>query len=979
MKIPTHLFLIVSVLMVLVSCKQHSVYVEYQESIVTYPYSDTNALPIIHNRNDIYPYSRIDGFSHTGEPMEWTVVKLENDYIEVYILPEVGGKVWGAVDKTTGKDFVYKNDVLKFRDVALRGPWTMGGIEWNSGVIGHHAGAATPVNYKSFTDEDGTAHCVVGGMDLPSHLQWRVDISLPATTSYFEATTLWYNATPFYQPYYHWSNTASNSAEDLHLYFPGNYWIGHNGLSHPWPVDEMGVDRSWYKNNADRHNSSYHIIGSLDNYYVSYYHDEDFGMGHWSEIFGTPGKKIWLMSQARSGAIWEDLLTDTRGHFVEVQAGRMFNQNSFSSGHTPFKQPDFIPYNTDIWTERWFPVRATDGVTRVTESGTIHLKYSQDVINLLFSPVREIDEKLLLTVNGVGISNEQVDLKPSETYHEEFNGISENDAIEVTLGTETLYSSEDRFTMERPHKADGDAMDDAFILAVELEKRRSYQKALETYLAVLEEEPFNLKALERVAELYARRGEIDKALQYTQKVLRVDTYAPGANFIFGNLQKQKGNFTDAKDGFRWAMRSLKYQSASLQLLSEISLMEGRPDLAHNLAERSLIYNNLNLNSYKTQAIAQRKLNNHKHAEIILTRILEIDPLDQFALFERYLLNPDEERLSTFNNSFRNEMARDEYLELGLFYAGMGLKDAAMKVLEQVPSYPVIHYWLAWFNKEDLDKRQSHLELALNSNPEFVFPYRTETLAILDWASKQVPSWKTDFYSALILWNRGRKEEALELLEKWGDEPEFVPFYYSRACLRGLDSDPGLEDMKRALAVDPGQWRVYRELINIHTQRNELIAALEISEKGHQKFSGNYLLDIAYSKALTNTGHYEKSLDILSKTNILPYEGERSAQNIFRYNYLILAFNSYQKGEYDAALDYLDKSEAYPENLGSGKPHNPDYRNQNILRVKIYTQTGDQTKALAANNEIQEYTREFGEMRGGNVFDQRFKDSFVKPF
>ncbi len=979
MKILAYIILIVSVSMVLVSCKQKSVVVEYQESIMTYPYSDTNSLPVIHKRNDIYPYSRIDGFSHTGEPKEWSVVKLENEYIEVYILPEIGGKVWGAVDKTTGKDFVYKNDVLKFRDIALRGPWTMGGIEWNSGVIGHHVGAATPVNYRSYTDKDGTAHCVVGGMDLPSHMQWRVDISLPANSSYFEATTFWYNATSFYQPYYHWSNTASKSSEDLHFYFPGDHWIGHNGMSHPWPVDELGIDRSWYKNNADRNNSSYHIFGSLDNYYVSYYHDEDFGMGHWSEIFGTPGKKIWLFSQARSGAIWENLLTDTHGQFVEVQAGRMFNQNSFSSGHTPFKQTDFIPYNTDVWTERWFPVRATDGVTRAAESGTIHLQFSQDGMNLLFSPVREIEEKLLLTVNGEEISNKTLIIKPSETYNEEFGGISENDAIEVTLGIEILYSSEDQFMMERPYLAKGDAMDETFILAGELEKRRSYQRAIETYLEVLDKEPFNLKALERVAELYARRGEFDKALQYTQKVLKADTYAPGANFIYGNLQMQKGNLTDAKDGFRWAMRSLKYHSASLQLLSEICLIEGRPDLAHNLAERSLTYNSLNLNSYKTQAIAQRKLNNHKYAEKILTEILEIDPLNHFAQFERYLLNPDDEGLSTFNNSFRNEMARDEYLELGLFYAGMDLKDEAIKVLEQVPSYPVIHYWLAWLNNEDEEKSQTHLELALKASPEFIFPYRTETLTVLDWASKQVPSWKTDYYSALILWNRGRNEEALDLLEKWGKEPEFVPFYYTRACLEGLHSDTGLEDMQRALAVGPGQWRVYRELINIHTQRNELIAALEISEKGHQKFSGNYLLDIAYSKALTNTGHFEKSLDVLNKTNILPYEGERSAQNIFRYNCLMLAFNSYQKGDQKSALDYLVKSEAYPENLGSGKPHNPDYRNQNILRAKIYHQTGEQQKANEANEAIQDYTSKFGEMRGGSIFEQRLKDSFVKPF
>ena len=109
-------------------------------------------------------------------------------------------------------------------------------------------------------------------------------------------------------------------------------------------------------------------------------------------------------------------------------------------------------------------------------------------------------------------------------------------------------------------------------VAGQLERFRSYDRALETYLELLENEPMHLKALERVAELYARRGEFDKALEYTRKVLKVDTYAPGTNFIYGTLQKTKGNLTDAKDGFRWAMRSLEYHSASLQQLSEISLI-----------------------------------------------------------------------------------------------------------------------------------------------------------------------------------------------------------------------------------------------------------------------------------------------------------------------------------------------------------------------------------------------------------------------
>ena len=979
MRARNFLFLSAVVTVMIGSCTQQPAIEVYQEPMLTYAFSDTNPFPIIPRRNDIYPYSRIDGFSHKGEIREWETVKLENEYIEVYIIPAIGGKVWGAIDKASGKEFVYKNDVVKFRDIALRGPWTMGGIEWNSGVIGHHAGAASPVNYAVFKDGDGSVHCVVGGMDLPSHMQWRVDICLPAKTSYFEATTTWYNATSFYQPYYHWSNTAMKAADDLHYYFPGDYWIGHNGRSHPWPVDELGVDRSWYRNNADRPNSSYHIFGSIENYYVAYYHDEDFGLVHWTDITGTPGKKIWLFSHARSGAIWEDLLTDTHGQFVEVQAGRMVNQNSVSSGHTPFKQTDFTPYATDSWTERWFPVRGTGGVTRAAESGSIHLTFSSGGMTLLFSPVREIKEKLKVVVNDEEVSDELLVLKPSETYSEVFAGIGENDKIEIYIGKEKLYSSEDRFDTRRPDRAEGDAMDDAFILASELEKRRAHNRALETYLALLEEEPSNLKAMERVAELYARRGEIDTALAYAQKVLKWDTYAPGNNFIYANLQMKKGNLTDAADGFRWAMRSPEYHSSSLQKLAEISLLEGNPGQALDLAERSLIYNGSNLNSFRILAIAHRQLGQERHAEEWLSRLYSIDPLDHFIRFERYLHKPGTATLAAFNQGFRNEMAREEYIELGLFYSHLGLDGEAMAVLEQAPDYPIVDYWLAWLSRDDRDRSGAFLERALEASAAFVFPYRTETWKVLDWAAGQVPSWKTDYYAALIGWNRGRQKEAAGLLEKWGNEPAFAPFYYSRACLRGLQTGPALEDMERALAVDPDQWRVYRELANMYNQRGEYASALEISEKGHRKYPGNYILDIVYAKSLANNGLYDESLDVLARTNILPYEGERSAQNIYEYNHLMLAYKRYLERDYDSALDFLDRSEKHPENLGSGMPHNPDFRNQLTLRARIYDRTGQPENARQAREKIRQYTERFGEMRGGIIFERMLTDTFKPPF
>jgi tetratricopeptide (TPR) repeat protein len=961
------------------SCNKQSYVEEYTETLITYPFSDTNPLPIIQTKNDIYPYSRIDGFSHKGTQQEWKVVKLENEYVEVYILPEIGGKVWGAIDKSTGKEFIYMNDVVKFRDVAMRGPWTSGGIEWNSGVIGHHPGGAAPVNYRTFTDDEGTAHCIVGGMDLPSHLQWRVDIALPSNTSYFESRTFWYNDSPLYQSYYHWNNAAVKSAKDLHFYFPGNYRLGHDGLADPWPVDKEGVDRSWYKNNTDFGNSSYHVMGSMDNYFVSYYHDENFGSGHWSPVDGAPGKKIWLWSQARDGAIWEELLTDTHGQYVEVQAGRMFNQNSVSSGKTPFKQPRFAPYNADGWVERWFPVRGTGGVTRVVESGTLHISPKEEGMFLLFSPICEIRGTLIVRSGNTEILHERVDLLPSDLLERKLENISEGETIEVSLDNELIYSSQKEYLMDRPRKSPGNAISDMNVQARELENRRAYRQSLETYLEILEKDTMRLDAAERVSELYYRKGDLDRAEEFARSVLETDAYLPGANFIYGCVQKAKGDLTNARDGFQWAVRSPEYRSASFQQLAAIDLIEGNLKGALTKAKQSLVSNKLNLNSYKILAIAHRLLGDNGKAAEVQADLLKADPLNQFVLYEAFLLNPSSERLNTFKASFQNEMAKEEYLEIALFYHGLGMQSEAVKVLEEAPEDPVVLYWLAWLHRDTPERSEAYLTQALECNPEFVFPYRTETLEVLLWAAEMKDSWLNDYYTALILWHRGEDQEALGMLNKWGNEPGFVPFYYARAHLTGVQSPQGIKDMQRALEVEPDEWRIYRDLADIYFKTGDKGAALQLMETGYKRFPGNYILDLAHSKYLTVLGEYEKSLEVLENTHVLPFEGENTGQRLHVYNHLLLAHGQYKNEQYDMALSHIEQSEQYPENLGSGSPAYPDYRDQNRLRKMIYEKTGRMEEALEAEKAIREYDKRFGEQRGRSIFNATYSEVTVRPY
>lgn len=124
---------------------QQAVVKEQPKTMKSYPFSDPS--PVASPSNLYYPYFRFDGFAAEGVNKEWKTVELENDYIQVTLFPEVGGKVWGAIDKTTGKAFVYDNGVAKFRDIAMRGPWTSGGIEFNFGIIGHAPTSSTPIDY----------------------------------------------------------------------------------------------------------------------------------------------------------------------------------------------------------------------------------------------------------------------------------------------------------------------------------------------------------------------------------------------------------------------------------------------------------------------------------------------------------------------------------------------------------------------------------------------------------------------------------------------------------------------------------------------------------------------------------------------------------------------------------------------------------------------------------------------------------------
>jgi tetratricopeptide (TPR) repeat protein len=944
---------------------------ETRQVFKTYPFSEPDPVPIFARSTiwghgaRLYPYFFFNTFSAAAEDREWTVVRLENPYVSVDVLPQVGGKVWGAADKTTGRDFLYRNHVLKFREIALRGPWTSGGIEFNFGLVGHAPTTATPVDYFVREDEDG-ASVIVGAMDLPSRTRWSVTVRLPKDKAYFETNGAWYNPTPFRQSYYYWSCAAIKTAEDLKYVFPGRWQIGHdyNVPLEPWPVDAQGRDLAWYKNNASPGSKSYFTVGEREDFYGAWYAGNDAGFGHWALYDDMPGRKVWIWDLSRAGEIWVDLLTDADGQYTEPQAGRLLNQSDHEF---------FTPGAADRWREIWFPYDGIGPLVKASPAAVLGAEASAGTLRLGLAALEPLDDDLVVASGGRELFRERVRLEPGAAFKKDLPYDPAGGPFTVRLGGKLVYRSDPAADdIGRPLRfrpVDESSVEGLFLSATRLEKARSYDQALEKYLACLAKAPAHLGALTRTAELYARRGEYDQGLAFAGKALEIDMYDPGANFIYGTLARRTGRLVDAKETLGWAARSLEYRSGAYAALSEIALVEKDYDLAGEYGRRAVDYNKYNVGAYETQAVALRKAGKTAAAKrFIEADLLRIDPLDHLARFELYLLEPTAKNLDAFRSMIRNELPHESFLEMALSYLRWNCDGDAVEVLKQAPEYPTVFYMLSRLTTSSPEESLSYLEKASALSPAFAFPFREDEIPLFEWAAAARPGdWKPKYYLGLIFWAKGRIHEAEELFAQC-DAADFAPLFLSRAMLH-RDADPAraVADYERAVALDPKAWRAWHLLVEFQTSRNERDAALSSARKAAEIFPKETPVKIDLVKALLNAGRFDEAAAVLDTIEALPFEGASEIHALFVRTHVQLGLGKLMARDWAGAVRELDRSKGYPEKLGTGKPFDPDFRIQDYLLGLAYGKLGEKDKAEAAFQAVIEYTLKYPEARGPGAY------------
>ena len=289
----------------------------------------------------IYPYPLMDNLSTVRSEKEYRAVYLENEYIKLCILPDIGGRLLYATNKTDHYEMFYRQHVIKPANIGMLGAWISGGIEW---CVFHHHRASTylPVDYRLVENDDGSKTIWFGEIEPRQRMKWSIGLTLHPGRSYIEADVRMFNPTEHTQSILYWANVAVHVNDDYQAIFPPSVTQGvyhaKNSFIH-WPIaDDIyngkdytgGIDVSWWKNHPDPISIFAHDL--QEDFMGGYDHGKNAGFVHVGNHNIVKGAKLWEWGPGEYGHMWDsEILTDDDGPYAELMTGAFSdNQPDYS-------------------------------------------------------------------------------------------------------------------------------------------------------------------------------------------------------------------------------------------------------------------------------------------------------------------------------------------------------------------------------------------------------------------------------------------------------------------------------------------------------------------------------------------------------------------------------------------------------------------------------------------------------------------------
>lgn len=894
----------------------------------------------------VYPYPVIDKILDSKKDKEYNAVYLENEYLKVMVLPELGGRIHRAYDKTNGYDFVYYNEVIKPALVGLLGPWISGGIEFNWPQH-HRPSTFLPVDHAISENDDGSVSVRVSEVDRMYGTKGMATFTLHPGKAYIEIKGQLYNGTPLPQTFLWWANPAVSVNDDTQSIFPPDV---HAVMDHgkrdvsKFPVATgvyykqdygAGVDISRYKNIPVP--TSYMAYHSDFNFVGGYDYGKDAGILHVADHHVSPGKKQWTWGCGEFGKAWDRNLTDANGPYIELMTG-VFTDN----------QPDFTwlkPFEEKSFTQYFMPYKKIGGVKNANAEIVMGLDVADGVAKLsVYSTSERESVRVTLSKKNQIVFEKTSRLSPVDV-------LAESAHIGAAVPQDLFLSAyDDKGNLLLSYRPAGDKIEKIPEAAQRAKVPAEIPTNEELYLtglhieqyrhATFDPDPYYLEGLKRdpgdsrinaaYGLLLLRRGQFAGSELYFRKAIErisvrnTNPYSGEPHYFLGLSLLYQDRLDEAFDSFYKATWVGEQQEMSFYYLAAISSRRGEIVEAFSFIERSLIKNSHNVKARALKAYLLRTRGNSALAKKMIAENLALDPFDFVSGLEAGL--SDGAMLESTLRLMRDN--EESFIAASIWYAEWGAYADAIRTLWSCHgSNPMLSYYEGLFYERLGDPASAHeaLSAAAKRSPLYCFPNRLEDIGALRYAIAESPmDAKARYYLANLFYDRKNYAEAISLWERSVDlDPDYPTAwrnlaiaYYNKAGER----EKSRQAMERAYTLDPKDARVFFELDQLYRKERVVRADRLKNFAGHQDIVNQRDdLYVEFVNLLNLAGRQDEAFDLLMKRKFHPWEGgEGKVTSQYVAALLLKAKSAIGKKEYQKAVALLRDALSFPENLGEGK-------------------------------------------------------------
>ncbi|MDO5516431.1 MAG: DUF5107 domain-containing protein [Clostridium sp.] len=893
----------------------------------------------------VYPYATIEKISDVKVDKEYEAVYLENEYIKVMILPELGGRIQRAYDKTNNYDFVYYNHVIKPALVGLLGPWISGGIEFNWPQH-HRPTTFLPVDYMLMNNEDGSKSVLVNDVDQIYGTKGIAKFTLYPGKSYIEIEGQLYNRTSTPQTFLWWANPAVAVNENTQSIFPPDVHAvmdhGKRDVSR-FPIAtgvyykkdySEGVDISRYKNIPVP--TSYMAAKSKYDFVGGYDYGKEAGILHVADHHISPGKKQWTWGCGDFGKAWDRNLTDDDGPYVELMTG-VYTDN----------QPDFTwikPFEEKTFKQYFMPYKAVGQVKNATKEAALNLEYDGENINVIVYATEIYENaKIVLEYNGEKVFEETTKISPTDIFKKEINkkGIKKEN---LKL---TVYDGERKILSYQPEEAKIEKMPEPAKAALEPEEIMNNEELYLTglhieqyrhatylpdpyYLEGLKRDPGDIRINNAYGSLLMRRGNFEEGEKHFRKALERLTghnpnpYNSETYYLLGLVLLYQGKEDESYDAFFKATWTNEQQEMSFYYLAAIDAKKERWIKSLEHVEKALVKNMHNIKARGLKSYILRKLGRREEALRFTEENLALDPFDFVSCNELIILQGNDlEARAELNKKMRNY--QENYLMTARDYAEAGAYKEAIDILREcTKDYPMLKYYEAYYMAEIGKDYKESLDDAESYSTDYCLPNKLEDIAVLRFAIENGCDKNAPYYLGNLFYDKMQWKEAVSLWNKSAKSNDSFPTVHRNLALAYYnkigDKERARIEMEKAFFLNRSDARIFLELDQLYKKLNMTFEErLANYEKNIEIIDQRDDLYIEYITLVNMCGNHEKAYDCIMNHKFHAWEGgEGKAAAQYILALMEIAKKEIAREHYRDAEELLRKALVYPYNLGEGK-------------------------------------------------------------